>query len=359
MKASKLVASFFVLGLPAALIAGGCSITANGGGGNGNCASVCSNYPSCGSENNSTCLANCNQLQSACSNAGKSGIFEDWAGCGPQFSCQGGQVQQTNCVQQGFELLQCPNGGSSSGSSSGKGGSSSGHSSSSSSSGGSNSSSGGSNSSSGGSNSSSGGSNSSSGGSNSSSGGSNSSSSSGGSSSGGPPPPCYANTSFSPLPWATPTNLHQNVCASADVTAFNNTLSGSGPYTSGNATCDACIMTDSQAAMLGPVLTMGGTPIAANWGGCIADFDNNKAGGSCGNTFNNYNDCFAAECATCSDWSNGGPVTQSCGQAAFGNGGPCAADSATQACIAEIQMNGIAASCGPMLTNLITVWCGP
>jgi hypothetical protein len=67
---------------------------------------------------------------------------------------------------------------------------------------------------------------------------------------------CSANTPFTPILWAPPTPLHQNVCTPAQVLSYVNSLqSQNGPWTSGNPMCDACLQTDEKAPAHGPIVT--------------------------------------------------------------------------------------------------------
>ena len=189
--------------------------------------------------------------------------------------------------------------------------------------------------------------------------GSGGSSSGGGDGDAGQPPTCYANATFTPLPWAPPTPLHQGVCTSTLLSAFDASLSGNGPYTSGDAQCDACIMTDVGASMFGPLLTMGGNPVAMNWGGCVADFDGAKGAGGCGSTETAFNECVPLECNTCSDFGTFGPISEACDKAASAAGGACAGYVPASSCAAELDMGGVAAACSTTAIDVIALWCGP
>jgi hypothetical protein len=125
------------------------------------------------------------------------------------------------------------------------------------------------------------------------------------------------------------------------------------------AACLGCIETDVSAAAHGPVLTSGGQAVEINFGGCIAHYDGNAAAGSCGNKYDNANDCLGRECGGCSDFTSpqtGGPTDQ-CAAVAFGAGGPCSADLIAQACLNETGDGGVAAPCNDLGTFLPS-WCG-
>ncbi len=184
-------------------------------------------------------------------------------------------------------------------------------------------------------------------------------------------PACYAGTPFQPLvTWAPPTPLHQNVCNATQITAYINSLSTMGPWTSGNATCDACLQTDQTAAAHGPIVTvnMGGTevPTEGNFGGCIADMDGQTAAGSCGNQFNNANDCFNVECdpnasdpCMCNVTPPGAACNQ-CGQYAFQSTmGACHAYVLSMSCSTELNMDGGVNACLGTFNSFLTLWCGP
>jgi hypothetical protein len=177
---------------------------------------------------------------------------------------------------------------------------------------------------------------------------------------------CAANTPFMPIPWAPPTPLRQGVCTPAQVNAYVTTLSTqNGPWTSGAATCDACLQTDSMAPAHGPIITqpfMGKeTPTELNFGGCIANIDGMKAKGGCGNQLNNNNDCVQQECASCPDFMMPSPggLTALCTQQVAGAGGACASDMVAPACGAEETADGGFQACVSSIQNILNLWCGP
>jgi hypothetical protein len=170
--------------------------------------------------------------------------------------------------------------------------------------------------------------------------------------------PCYQNRAVTRVPWAPPTALHQGRCTPQEIATYLNTLNGEGPFTSGSTNCDGCLLTDVGAASHGPIVTQLNAPIETNWGGCIANFDGVTAAGSCGNTFNNASDCLIAQCGGCIDFPSRGSNTQTCKGIAFGAGGRCEVETTTPACAAEIEPGGVAAPCGPTVTDLLTLWCG-
>jgi hypothetical protein len=183
---------------------------------------------------------------------------------------------------------------------------------------------------------------------------------------------CSANTAFTALTWAPPTAFHQNKCTAAEGTAYNTSLMSAGPFTSGNAACDACIQTDQTAAAHGPIVAVlqGGveTPVSLNAGGCIANEETgaaataDKAAGGCGNQLNNASDCINQECGSCSDAAaplTGGPF-DTCAQAVLATGGICAADAITMTCNTELNTDGGIQTCLiDTLPQYITLWCGP
>jgi hypothetical protein len=177
---------------------------------------------------------------------------------------------------------------------------------------------------------------------------------------------CSSNTPFMPFPWEAPTPLRQGKCTPAQTMAYVTTLnSQNGPWTSGNAACDACLQTDVSAPTHGPILTqvmMGKeTPVELNFGGCIADIDGMKAAGGCGNLLNNDNDCIDQECGMCPDFmmpSAGGP-TEECTQQVNQAGGPCAADVPSSTCTAEENGDGGFQACVSSIQEILDLWCGP
>ncbi len=344
--------SLLLAAVPVLLATAACTVTTVLSGSGPSCSSVCS---SCGN-NAASCTSDCQRIQSTCDNAGHPDYATNLLSCLSGASCdQSGHLQAPGCASAQTAALSCETVTSSSSGGSGSSGSGG------SSGGGSGGSSGG------GSGSGSGGSSGSGSGGSSGSGSGGSSGSGSGSSSGGDDAStsCYASAPFSAIAWEPPTALHQNKCTAAQITAFVTALnSQSGPWTSGLATCDACLMTDITATTHGPVLSenQSGTevPVEFNPGGCQADFDGQTAAGSCGNLDNNLNDCAYAECGTCSDYdspTSGGP-TYTCEETAIGSGGPCATYySAT--CEDELALDGSAASCGTDVNTFLTVWCGP
>jgi hypothetical protein len=177
---------------------------------------------------------------------------------------------------------------------------------------------------------------------------------------------CSSNMPFTPIMWAPPTPLHQGKCTPAQINAYITTLSTqNGPFTSGNAACDACLQTDETAPEHGPIIlqpVMGKEePAELNFGGCVANFDGMKAAGGCGNRLNNESDCTSLECEMCSDFMNptpGGP-TETCEQQVLEAGGACAADNVPAECNAELMGDGGVQVCVGMFQTILSVWCGP
>jgi hypothetical protein len=174
----------------------------------------------------------------------------------------------------------------------------------------------------------------------------------------GPPPTCDSNTPFTAPEWEPPTAFGQPSCSNAQVTEYLACLGNCSTFDSDptNATCVACIETDIGATSYGPVITSGGVPTAVNFGGCVANFDGNKAAGSCGDQINAFDACAAAECGTCADFANptpGGPAEQ-CEENVF-NAGVCSAFNA-MTCDAELGDGGVGSACGN-LDTFLPLWC--
>ena len=181
----------------------------------------------------------------------------------------------------------------------------------------------------------------------------------------GPAMTCPANFPFTPFTWAPPTALHQNACTSAQAMAYSTSIMGTGPFTSGSATCDACIQTDQGAPAHGPVVSVGGTPEEANYGGCVADetgLTADMASGGCGNQVNDNNDCLVQECQGCSDFANPtmGGATNTCITTVLAAGAVCASANETTACMTELNTDGGVQTClNASVLQLIELWCGP
>ncbi len=181
---------------------------------------------------------------------------------------------------------------------------------------------------------------------------------------------CSANTPFTPITWAPPTALHQAACTPTEIQTFANALQGTSmTFSSGNARCDACLLTDQTAPAHGPIVTvsMGGMEVPAelNFGGCIADFDGMKTSTGCGAILNSENDCANQECSMCVDFGAqqpGGPTAQ-CEQVVFEAGGPCDKFVPSPACQAEVSADGGISVCVDFsapnsLDQFFTLWCG-
>jgi hypothetical protein len=177
---------------------------------------------------------------------------------------------------------------------------------------------------------------------------------------------CPSNEPFTPVTWAPPTPLHQNVCTAAEATTYANAIMTMtmGLPTSGNAACDACIQTDESAPAHGPIVTNMGMPIEFNIGGCMAHFDGMTGPMGCGAEVNDEGDCANDECAGCSDFNNPSPMgpTEQCESAVFGAGGPCGSFQPNAECQEELQsMDGGVAECLEIqsVLELLNLWCGP
>jgi len=189
---------------------------------------------------------------------------------------------------------------------------------------------------------------------------------------------CPDNTPFTALPWAPPTPFGQGACTTAEITTYATAIGAMTfmpPFTSGNATCDACIQAPTTAAKAGPVqlIMMGSTIVDAilNSGGCIANADGNTTATGCGSQFNSLNDCISQECGDCSTSASDACVMAVQGTGVCGSVTPML----TMACLAEFQgasggagTNAQATAC-VTLNNAMTftaaveylagLWCGP
>jgi len=173
---------------------------------------------------------------------------------------------------------------------------------------------------------------------------------------------CPNGTPFSPVPWAPPTPLQEGACSVTAADFFVQAFFANGDLTSGDTTCDLCIMTGVGNTLHGPLVitgTGGGvTYYEVNYGGCIADLDECTTASCCGNVVNEGNDCLRQECAECSD----GPGDPGCDSAAFA--GTCAAYYPSTQCMAEMNGGGSYAVCmiegGSQQAFLafIELWCG-
>jgi hypothetical protein len=156
--------------------------------------------------------------------------------------------------------------------------------------------------------------------------------------------------------------MHQNKCSAAEVSSFINAVASAQlPFTSGNPACDACLQTDAAAFKHGPVVSItknGSLSALINFGGCIATVDTNVAAGSCGNQYNDYQECIAAECNACSDFATHGPDDLACIKAATAAGGRCHLAVPSTACEDEIQGGGGDSVC-LSAQGLMNTWCGP
>jgi hypothetical protein len=177
---------------------------------------------------------------------------------------------------------------------------------------------------------------------------------------------CYTGATFTPVTWAPPTPFAQGACNTTQLNAY---LACSGASCaafrsdSSNAACLACLETDESAPAHGPFVTQasdGGVAILeVNYGGCQAHYDGQTASGCCGEQMNNNNDCFNAECETCSDFANPaeyGP-TYDCYFTSL-DVGVCTQYRETTACVDETFDGGVAAPCGDP-SIFVPSWCGP
>jgi len=179
------------------------------------------------------------------------------------------------------------------------------------------------------------------------------------------PSGCYQNTPFTPYTWQQPTPLHQNACSPTQLSAYVTCITSPTADCSAfrgdpaNAGCDACIETDIGATAFGPVVTYGGIPVEANWGGCAASFDGNVGATGCGFEINSLNSCIVSECGACPDLGQmPSPMTDQCVATAEGTGGQCAQYD-IPSCISELNDGGVAAMCPADFGGLLSLWCGP
>jgi hypothetical protein len=174
---------------------------------------------------------------------------------------------------------------------------------------------------------------------------------------------CNPNHPFDVLSWAPPSPFHQGVCTATDITTYIDNFYASGPFTSGDATCDACLQTDVNAAAHGPVVTTttGTTtlPSEINYGGCIAMLDGCLEAGCCGDQFDDLYACWTMECDNCSDWQASGPATIACLHTA--SMGECSTERLELTASCENETLGPEAGIGECSTllSLFTNWCGP
>jgi hypothetical protein len=95
-----------------------------------------------------------------------------------------------------------------------------------------------------------------------------------------------------------------------------------------------------------------------NFGGCIASMDMNVAAASCGNQYNDYQECVAAECNTCADFTLHGPDDLACIREATVANGRCYPAVPSSACVDEIEGDSGVSICLSAQT-LMNTWCGP
>jgi hypothetical protein len=178
---------------------------------------------------------------------------------------------------------------------------------------------------------------------------------------------CYAGTPFTAVPWAPPKPFGQGACSSTQLSSYLACI-GTGDCSAfridtSNATCLACLETDESASAHGPFVTHsadGGVSILeVNYGGCQAHYDGQAASGCCGEQANNFNDCWNAECSTCSDIASPaeyGP-TYDCYFTSL-DVGACTKYRETTECGYETLDGGVALPCNDPAT-FVPLWCGP
>ena len=115
MNVRKAVQTLVLAAFPIATVAIGCS-SGTGDVGHGTCASVCANQPTCSGSTPTTCLTQCSQLQTQCTNEGQgpAANFQQFLDCAngissSQYSCSpagGVQVDTNQCAQQETTALQ-------------------------------------------------------------------------------------------------------------------------------------------------------------------------------------------------------------------------------------------------------------
>jgi hypothetical protein len=177
---------------------------------------------------------------------------------------------------------------------------------------------------------------------------------------------CYPGTKFTPVQWAPPSAFGQGVCSATQLTAYL-ACTEAGDCTAfradgSNSACLGCLETDESAATHGPFITQAGDAgvslVEVNYGGCQAHYDGKTAAGSCGEQYNDFNDCVDFECQGCSDFSSpsqGGP-TYDCYYTAIDDG-VCSTHRETTECGYETFEGGVAVSCTDP-TAFLPLWCG-
>jgi hypothetical protein len=174
------------------------------------------------------------------------------------------------------------------------------------------------------------------------------------------PSDCPTNVAFSPL-WAPPTPLSQGACTNAQATEYATDFVNGMLPTSGSASCDACLQTNSTSGAFGPIV-VSGIGYQVNYGGCIANLDNCTAASCCGDLFNSSLYCPFEECGQCSSDT----TYQACFNEIASPSGVCAPYGLTQQCADEVSGGGNYPTCtanGPgtaaqQLAALLILWCG-
>jgi hypothetical protein len=155
--------------------------------------------------------------------------------------------------------------------------------------------------------------------------------------------------------------MHQGKCSASEISAYAYALQFEQALTSGNSACDACLQTDAETGQHGPIVLVSNAGVKKpylNFGGCIAHADASSAAGSCGNRYNDYQQCIAAECGACPDFSMHGPTDLACIKEATSGGGRCRATVPGLACTDELQPGAAASACLNAVA-MLNAWCGP
>jgi hypothetical protein len=179
---------------------------------------------------------------------------------------------------------------------------------------------------------------------------------------------CVPDKPLTLSPWAPPSPLNQMACDSAQLAAyyeaFKKSAGGVSPETTAfrtdpaNAACLACIETPESASTRGPVLVLANGTVEANFGGCVALYDQDSSATGCGAILSAYNSCAIQECGDCADYIDP-PYTQAkaCLSKAVGPGEVCEGADTTAACQAEISGGGVASIC-ESFQSFLSPWCG-
>jgi hypothetical protein len=176
-------------------------------------------------------------------------------------------------------------------------------------------------------------------------------------------------STFAPT-WRPPTAAHQNTCTPTQIADAVTALTSGGfsTFAAQNAACAACVVTDSEAAMLGPIVqfkTLGF--FDGNRDGCVAVLTNDATASSCGAKVQAQGQCGLAACgANCPVKSNADFVKlNTCINAAHAGAcityaqaaqctGTAMTDASTGLTSCFLANQGVAT----WFTDLVTLFCG-